>query len=306
MRLALVFSGFFTVFLIIGFYRGQEAVRKDDYLLYALLGQVVVSENGAELLYQCGKTTLASHHLDGGKLTEHDFELLVYEENKQPVPLDTQTLISLLGGASGAWGIKDVITFYQKGEKKSNAVKTLIAAIAGGLSGYISGFGLGARRPLECRDPKIIALLRDPQRRKALEWNVFAREFKDIDGMTASIPDEELRRKLRNRMRLILGEVEKRQADISSADLLGLRRISQEANPPLGSSSWREPDPAERRRHMLFVVLPNTGLTVYCMVVIWVASKATWAGVSYLRKRSAHNPAAAAGRRPSRRFGRRR
>jgi hypothetical protein len=117
------------------------------------------------LEYACGDKTFYSWNVDSKTLNfEGDFS----QENKEEVgelyshgrfaPSLTDAT-ALLGGSSGAWGIKDALTLVKS--KVGGKFKKLALVILGGGTGFSAGYGLATIHTPTCSSGEVLDFIGD-------------------------------------------------------------------------------------------------------------------------------------------------
>ena len=112
--------------------------------------------NPIVLEYYCKQQVLYRWDIDSKTLYFPTTNSLGFLDQKDdtPFPITANESLAFLGGVSGAWNVKDVLT--KAASEDELKWRQLAAGILGAVSGYFAGYNLATSRPPDCDTPKVL------------------------------------------------------------------------------------------------------------------------------------------------------
>lgn len=245
--LLLSYTSAFLIFGIIGFLSGHSDVSKSEFLeaqIFKHLELVILKgspdrNRQVDLVYRVDDAILYRFNVDSNELTPTaDHARLELKEGFTPAvkfPLNETLLLSLLGGSTGGFTVKDVL---KNPKKKMNT----LAAILGGLSGYSLGYKLGTTGAPLADSKEVRDILNEEE-----NWIEIERKYAKLVVLKAfraanQIKDEDVAEK-RKTMVAALWALLKNKKDLGAIDLIiTTNKFNQTAR--LAAGSWSGSSPA--------------------------------------------------------------
>lgn len=183
-----VFVVFFCISFATGFTQTCADSRRPELVRHTIYRHLDLRRDASTgrsyLVYSCGQRTFYSYDIDSHNLIRSAAAAEQESAARMaPPPAVNATVVTgVLGGASGAYTLRDVVTLASTTTTEQNAglTRRIGAAIVGAVSGYYAGSYVGFRVNTRCEMVEIPLLLNDVHYWQVLAGDTFNRSRRQI------------------------------------------------------------------------------------------------------------------------------
>lgn len=250
----LIFFYFFSVFTLIGVYKGWQWRNHSEYLNNTILQNVNlrIEQEHYYLLYTCGDH-IYQYDIDSDKLQRKlgldALKILATTGPASRIPIDEKLVLGLLGGSTAGYSLPKIINRLQGKQKKS--AQEIITAVAGAISGYSFGYWLTSRIEPECYSKEIATLLNQKSNWISLKQKIWIAKYTSVSLILYRLKGELNDKFLNsedierfNKLKLPFDEVSKRAEEIDydfkSSDFIVLDDMKSFLEPVLKKVSSQQ------------------------------------------------------------------